>query len=282
MKLSLALGVAAAAWAVATIASPQTRVFVGHGGPGGLDADTDGWITRAEAAAGFDRMFDEMDANDDGSLTQADHQGHREFNLRFEHGAHAPHAMALDGDDENCERTESNENGQRRVTVICRGEAEAEGEEDGERGEQRGERRVVIVRDGDGEAPSAAEIERITRRAEREARHAERHARRAEREARRHGEEGEHHARRHVVIVNGEGEGAAWAPHAPHAPMMMMMLGGHGEADLNNDGALSRDEFRAQHLRFFDAGDANGDGRVRLPEPPAPPQAPEPPAPPRN
>ncbi len=274
MKLRLALGVAAAAWAAASIASPQTRVVVAHGGAaGGLDADADGWVSRAEASAGFDRLFDQMDGNDDGALTQADHQGRHGA-----HAPHAPHAMVLDGEDENCERTESNENGQRRVTVIC-GDGEGEDAEDDEEGEHRSERRVVIVRGGDGEAPSAEEIERVTRHAQRQARHAERHGRRAEREVRRHGEEAEHHARRHVEIVTGEGAAMALA----HAPMMLMMLGGRGEADLNNDGALSRDEFRTQHLRFFDASDANGDGRVRLdlPEPPAPPAPPAAP-PPRN
>ncbi len=75
----------------------------------------------------------------------------------------------------------------------------------------------------------------------------------------------------------------------PHPPMFMMAFANSEESDLNGDGALSLDEFRAQHLRFFDASDANRDGRVRFsgpswdaPAPPAPPQAPEPPQPPRR
>jgi hypothetical protein len=50
-------------------------------------------------------------------------------------------------------------------------------------------------------------------------------------------------------------------------------LGGHGsrggkgglamaEADLNGDGALSAEEFVAQALRYFDAADVDGDGRI--------------------
>lgn len=93
------------------------------------------------------------------------------------------------------------------------------------------------------------------------------------------------------VIVRHPGEGgdmviapmAPRPPHPPHPPMFM--LGEDSEADLNNDDAISQDEFRTQHLRMFDAQDANGDGRVRahrMPDPPEPPTAPTPPAPPRR
>jgi Ca2+-binding EF-hand superfamily protein len=34
------------------------------------------------------------------------------------------------------------------------------------------------------------------------------------------------------------------------------------EADLNGDGALSAEEFVAQALRYFDAADVDGDGRI--------------------
>ncbi|MBK8542916.1 MAG: EF-hand domain-containing protein [Caulobacteraceae bacterium] len=60
----------------------------------------------------------------------------------------------------------------------------------------------------------------------------------------------------------------------------MMLIANSEEADRDGDGALSREEFVAQHLRFFDASDANGDGRVRFEEPPRPPEPPAPPAPP--
>jgi hypothetical protein len=62
--------------------------------------------------------------------------------------------------------------------------------------------------------------------------------------------------------------------------MFMFLMGEDSEADLNNDGALSLDEFRNQHLRMFDAQDINGDGRIRAPRMPDPPAPPAPPAPP--
>ena len=77
-------------------------------------------------------------------------------------------------------------------------------------------------------------------------------------------------------------------PHPPHPPMFMMIIAHSEEADRNGDGALSKEEFVAQHLRFFDAADANGDGKIKfdpppmmMMEPPEPPQPPEPPAPPQ-
>ncbi|MBY0563035.1 MAG: hypothetical protein K2P58_02515 [Hyphomonadaceae bacterium] len=89
---------------------------------------------------------------------------------------------------------------------------------------------------------------------------------------------------RQVIVING-GDGAAApvapippVPAVPHPPMFMMLFASTEEADRNGDGALSREEFRAQHLRFFDASDANGDGRVQMGLPPAPPAAPAPPA----
>lgn len=100
---------------------------------------------------------------------------------------------------------------------------------------------------------------------------------------------------RTVIIRRGDGGGTwtredgAVAPIAPVPPvppvppvagMFMIELGDESEADINGDGALSREEFRAQQLRFFDARDVNGDRRVRAPRPPEPPVAPEAPRPP--
>ncbi len=99
---------------------------------------------------------------------------------------------------------------------------------------------------------------------------------------------------RTVIIRRDDGGGTtredgAVAPIAPVPPappvppvagMFMIELGDESEADINGDGALSRDEFRAQQLRFFDARDVNGDRRVRAPRPPEPPVAPEAPRPP--
>lgn len=96
-----------------------------------------------------------------------------------------------------------------------------------------------------------------------------------------------------TVIIRRSSDGGTWvqrdgaeAPIAPVPPvppiagMFMIELGEDSEADTNGDGALSREEFRAQQLRFFDARDVNGDRRVRAPRPPAPPVAPEAPRPP--
>ena len=97
---------------------------------------------------------------------------------------------------------------------------------------------------------------------------------------------------RTVIIRRGDG-GGTWTredgvtapiapvpPVPPVPPVFMFELGDESEADINGDGALSREEFRAQQLRFFDARDVNGDRRVRAPRPPEPPVAPEAPRPP--
>jgi hypothetical protein len=64
--------------------------------------------------------------------------------------------------------------------------------------------------------------------------------------------------------------------HRGGGPMGMRLLAHPGEADRNGDGALSKQEFVTQELRFFDALDANGDGKIEAPrkmdrDPPAPP-----------
>jgi hypothetical protein len=261
MKLTTALGVALASLTVAAYASPEAHhVMIHRAGPGpSADADNDGWISRAEATAASDRAFDQLDSNDDGKLDRED----RPEGVRSFHGRGGP-GLHLDGD--NCDRTEDGEGDERRVTIICRSGAGGDSE-----------RRVMIFREG---AEEHVDIERI----EREARRAERDARRAAREA-----DGARIEERNIVIMRrGDGEhGADHAPPMPPLPPMplfpaMMMFGGENEADLNGDGALSREEFRAQHQRFFDANDANGDGRVRAFAPPQPPEPPAPPEPSRR
>lgn len=224
-RFALVLGCAAIALTAA--ASAQTRhdrtIVRHHGGPmAAVDANEDGWITRAEASAAAERAFAELDSDDDGRLTAQDRQSHTmEFHL--------------DGDVD---------------LDIRRAEHEAE-------------------------------------RAERHAERAERHAERAERRVERHVDRRtDRREERTVIITHGDDSDAPTpptppvAPRPPHPPMFIMVFANSEEADLNGDGALSLDEFRAQHLRFFDASDANGDGRIRFEPPPAPPEPPEPPTPP--
>lgn len=257
MRLALALGVAFAA--IVMIADAQadrnTRVFVRHGGGADLsiDANEDGWVSRAEAQAAAERMFAELDTNHDGRLAPEDHRAESVFEFH------------VSGDDL----------------------------EGGESAEARREVRVEIERAHREAAEALRRAEVEVRRAERQAEAAERHAEAAERMA----EEAERRGDRVIIIRNGEQveweghEGEPMiaplppippVPPVPGAPMLLMAFASSEEADRNGDGALSREEFVAQQLRFFDASDANGDGRVRfnfdLPEPPPAPAPPAPPA----
>jgi hypothetical protein len=202
MRLGLIIGLGITAAAALAAADPPRIVMMGHphhgAGLSRIDADGDGWLTRAEASAAAERVFAELDTNDDGKLDAQDRG--------------RSHARVVE----------------HRIV----------------RSEGKGEEEVVI---------------------------------------RRHAECGPHGA------DAPEGARAKAGPRVSHhPPMAMMMMHSSEEADRNGDGALSAEEFRAQHLRFFDAGDGNGDGRVRfqlpeLPEPPAPPESsppPHPPAPP--
>lgn len=242
MKLVIALGIALGATAMAYAQSGPMRVMIRDAGMDlNLDANHDGWITRDEASAAADRMFDELDANHDGRLTAADHPAMGEH-MHMMHGGPDGADLAPDA---NCTTTNStqhsSDNGhrtERRVTIICNGD--------------------------DAQAP--------------------------------HAQSGQSHTERDVtVIVRNDGDEAVAPPAPPqapeppappHAPMAMMLLASMEEADTNHDGALSREEFRAQQLRFFDAADVNGDHRIRaheMPEaPPAPPEPPAPPAPPAS
>ncbi|MBI3438182.1 MAG: hypothetical protein HY054_05950 [Proteobacteria bacterium] len=256
MKLVFAFAAAAlGATSIAAYADQAERIVIRHGGGHMADIDTnhDGWLTRAEAAAAADRMFDHLDSNHDRRLTEADHPP-----MEHDVDVHIGGPEGLSGDDDrNCTRTvEPGPDGHgQRVTVICHG--------DDEGGGGTNERRVII-RHGDSAAPQA--------------------------------ESGEHIERNVTVITRSDDDAdrvapeapatpapphaahAPMPPHHPHAPMFMMLLANSDEMDTNHDGAISRDEFRAQQLRFFDASDANGDGRIRFEPPPMPPMPPTPPA----
>lgn len=264
MKLGLALGAAVIATTVVAYASTEggRRHFVFHRGEQ-VSADTngDGWLSRDEAAAQADRLFADLDRDNNGLITDRDHELLREEveaeveramegvriemqnldlelegldeEIEAEVEAEMAHAHAR----ENCTTTTENEGNTRRVTVVCEDE------------------------DGDVEERAARAAERAERRVQRNVR----------------------------VIRGGPGDRVIITPPVPPVPPvpripgpMFFSMGGDDEADLNGDGALSREEFRAQQLRYFDARDANGDGRVRYEEPPEPPEAPEPPAPPHH
>ncbi len=130
MKLALALGVAFAALTVVANAEPERQVFVYQEVlAGGQDADDDGWVSRAEASNAADRMFAEMDRNDDGRLDDADWPSPEDFDIHID-GDDAPH-------------------GEGERTVIIRRDHDAAEHETDRRVERRIERRVVDGGDGD-------------------------------------------------------------------------------------------------------------------------------------
>jgi len=282
MKLPIALGIAAAALTVAAASAQSiSRHVVIHGDSDSvsrIDANEDGWVTRAEASSAYERIFGELDTNNDGRLDNADRR-----NIR----------VHVDAPNVGVFRSGPGDEEVRVITGDLDPETEArierEIEEAMERAEIHIERAERDAERAEREAERAAE--RAERLAERAAERAERDAERAERHAERHVQRFRDGDRNVVIIRSGDGEGGSWTslegavapvppiPPVPPVPAMpfMMLIANSEEADRNGDGALSREEFVAQHLRFFDASDANGDGRVRF-EPPAPP--PEPPAPP--
>ncbi|MGD9980732.1 MAG: hypothetical protein AB7T58_09055, partial [Hyphomonadaceae bacterium] len=287
----VALGVALAALTVAAAsAQSSSRHVIVRGGHADveIDANDDGWITRSEASSAFERIFADLDSNDDGRL---DGEDRREIRVHVD----GPDVRVLEGGRDG-----------RHVRVIRNGEEitdEEEIEREVERAMAEAERHMERAeRDAERAEREAERIEReAERHAERAARHAERAARDAERHVQRHvyrSSDGD----REVIVVRGDDDlmcddgapvppvpavpGVAPmasvapvppVPPLPRAPHFMMLIANSEEADLNGDGALSREEFVAQHLRFFDASDANGDGRIRFEEPPAPPAPPEPP-----
>lgn len=268
MKLGLALGAAVIA-ITATVAyadSNNGRRFVFHRGGDEYtspDTNNDGWLSREESAANADRLFADLDRDNNGRLNDRDEElleqeieaeveramAEVEIDMaEFEREMEA-HSEALSEqiepeveaslqhlNDTNCETTTENSRGEVRTTTVCR---DLEGADDD--GERRADRRVHVIRNRGGDTlvhpvPPVPPMPPAP----------------------------------HVRIPR--------VPHVPafHGPVFWGG-GDNGESDLNGDGWLSREEFRAQQLRYFDAQDANNDGRIRYEEPPEPPQPPEPP-----
>ncbi|KAF0176511.1 MAG: hypothetical protein IV086_14735 [Hyphomonadaceae bacterium] len=183
---------------------------------GRIDANTDGFVTRAEAQAEAERMFGELDGDNNGKLDAADRVGGPHVMIHRmgagpdggrQHGHGHGHGARRGADDDVDVTVRTTENGGQ--TVI--------------------ERREVRI---DRAAPK---------------------------------------------------DGAAPMPfRPPHPPMAMMLFMHSDEADRNGDGALSKDEFVAQQLRYFDAADVNSDGKIKFEAPPMPPMPPAPPQPPRR
>lgn len=80
--LILGAGLIAAAGAAAAEDGPGERIeervviMGGHGGPGGLDADRDGAVSRDEFRTQHDRMFARLDKNGDGRLSGDEFRHH--------------------------------------------------------------------------------------------------------------------------------------------------------------------------------------------------------------
>ena len=198
-------GIGAAAVSADTPSAPREER---HRPFADIDANRDGFVSRDEARAQAERMFDRMDSNDDGKLDSSD-RGRTERRVVEKH-------------------------------VIRKGDGK-----DARTFEERIEEDVVIEHVGPGDGERRVIV-------------------------RKHGDRPRHGGR---------------GGHRMHGgmPMPFMMLMHSDEADTNGDGVLSKPEMVAQHLRFFDAGDANGDGKIKFeppPMPPAPPSAPTPPEPP--
>lgn len=273
MRIALALGAAVIATTMVAYADSDNdnRRFVFHRGEQ-VDADTnnDGWLSRDEAARDADRLFADLDRDNNGRLDDTDGELlEREIEAEVERAMEGVEIemqnldFELEGldeeierslvfvDQQDCETTTENDNGRRTVTTVC----ETDDDDD----------------------------------------HADRARDRAERARDRAEREHDRHDRRVQVIRRGDGDvfiapipPIPPVPPVPAVPPMPPMpafwMGGidNDESDLNGDGWLSRDEFRAQQIRFFDARDANGDGRVRYERPPEPPEPPTPPEPPRR
>jgi len=201
MKLPIALGIAAAALTVAAASAQSiSRHVVIHGDSDSvsrIDANEDGWVTRAEASSAYERIFGELDTNNDGRLDNADRR-----NIR----------VHVDAPNVGVFRSGPGDEEVRVITGDLDPETEArierEIEEAMERAEIHIERAERDAERAEREAERAAE--RAERLAERAAERAERDAERAERHAERHVQRFRDGDRNVVIIRSGDGEGGSW------------------------------------------------------------------------
>jgi hypothetical protein len=271
MKLGLAIGGVVVATTMVAYAADVGQRFQFHRGGDRVNADTnnDGWLSRDESAADADRLFADLDRNNDGSITDVDeemlrqeietevNEAMRNVHIELEgldeeieaelegldEEIEAQIEADFDGIDQNCQTTTETVGSTTRTTIVC------------------------DSNDDDIRERARDHADRARDRAERiRERHVDRHVR-----VIRNGD--------HMVVVPPV---PPIPPVPPVPPIPRINMFSDSEADLNGDGAISREEFRAQQLRYFDAQDANRDGRVRFQLPPEPPEAPEPPAPPRR
>jgi hypothetical protein len=128
MRLALALGVAFGALTMSASAQPEGRahhrVFIHAAAGHDIDADDDGFITRAEMTAAADRLFGDLDRNDDGRLTEIDHPPMEEFDRHIEghHGGEDGEHHGSENAERHVERHIERDGDDDRNVIILRGE----------------------------------------------------------------------------------------------------------------------------------------------------------------
>ena len=236
MLTLIALSAALIQQAPVSPAPPETHtrfMVMGADGPGGLDKDGDGQITREEFAAPMNDHFARMDTNSDGRLSTEE--------LTAGHGTMA-------GEDHN-------------VRVIRRGGSHGEGDQheiriiggpDGHEGPGGPGVRHFELRREDGEAVGHAESRTMVFTG---------------------GEPGAGGERRIVVHGGPGGEATQWtsarAEGGPGERIEIRRMGGPGgenDLDADNDGKISEAEFSAPLREAFARMDADHSGFIEAGE----------------